>query len=105
VDGGSDMNIISMKFYDVWGIPKMDSTPFSIKLTDQTKVMPLGLVKNVPMRVAGIWFLIAFVVMELPSYSSSYLILLGRSWLKGAVVMHDWKNKSCFFKVGMEPSK
>ena len=37
-------------------------------------------------------FLVAFVVMTLPSHSSSYYILLGRPWLRPATVMHDWKN-------------
>jgi len=63
VDGGSDINIISKKLYDAWDLPKMESTPFSIKLVDQKKVTPLGLVNNVPMKVAGIGFMIAFGVI------------------------------------------
>ena len=89
VDGGSGINIISKKLYDAWDLSNMKFTPFSIKLADQRKVTPLGLVKNVPMRVVGIWFLIAFVVMELPSHSSSFSILLGRPWLKATTIMHD----------------
>ena len=70
----------------------MEPAPFTIKLADQSKVAPLGLVKNIPVRIAGIRFLVAFVVMTLPSHSSSYSILLGRPWLRAASVMHDWKN-------------
>jgi len=54
VNGGFDINIISMKLYDSWDLPKMEYAPFSIKLVDQRKVTPLGLVKNVPMRMVGI---------------------------------------------------
>ena len=72
----------------------MDPTPFSIKLVDQRRVTPLGLVKNVPIRVVGIKFLIAFVVMDLPLHSSSFSVLLGKPWLKVVVVMHDWENNT-----------
>ena len=70
----------------------MEPTPFTIKLADQSKVAPLGLVKNVPVRIVGVRFLVAFVVMTLPSHNSSYSILLGRPWLRVASIMHDWKN-------------
>ena len=94
VDGGSGINIISRKLYDEWNLPKMEEAPFSIKLADQSRVSPLGLVKNVPVRIAGVRFLAAFVLMNLPPHSSSYSILLGRPWLKAAALMHDWKNKT-----------
>jgi len=92
VDGDSGINIISKKLYDAWDLPKMEYAPFPIKLANQRKVAPLGLVKNASMREVGIQFLVAFVVMELPSQSSLFFILLGRPWLKAVVVMHDWKN-------------
>ena len=94
VDGGSGINIIAKKLYDVWELPKMEYAPFSIKLVDQRRATPLGLVKNVPMRVARIRFLIAFVVMDLPLHNSSFSILLGRPWLKVVAIMHDWKNNT-----------
>ena len=72
----------------------MEFSPFSIKLANQRKVTPLGLIKNVLVRVARIRFLIAFVVMDLPSHNSSFLFLLGRPWLKAVLVMHDWKNNT-----------
>ena len=94
VDSGSGINIISRKFYDEWNLPKMEEAPFSIKLADQSRVSPLGLVKNVPVRIVRVHFLVAFVVMNLPPHSSSYSILLGRPWLKVVAVMHDWKNNT-----------
>ena len=72
----------------------MELAPFSIKLAYQRRVTPLRLFKNVPIRVVGIWFLIAFVVMDLPLHSTSFSIILGRPWLKVAAVMHDWKNNT-----------
>ena len=102
VDGGSGINIIAKKLYDAWDLPKMEPAPFSIKLADQRRVTPLGLVKNVPVKVAGIRFLIAFVVMDLPLHSSSFSVLLGRPWLKAVTVMHDWKNNTLDFRVETE---
>ena len=90
----------------------MKPAPFSIKLADQRRVTPLGLVKNVSVRVAGIRFLIAFVVMDLPLHSSSFSILLGRPWLKVVAVMRDWKNNTLIlqsrdgvFKVNLKDGK
>ena len=94
VDGGLGINIIARKLYDAWDLFQMEPVPFSINPTYQRRVTSLGLVKNVPVWVAGIWFLIAFVVMELPLHSSFFSILLGRPWLKAVVVMHDWKNNT-----------
>ena len=48
VDGGSGINIISRRLYDEWNLPTMEEAPFSIKLADQSRITPLGLVKNVP---------------------------------------------------------
>ena len=105
VDGGSGINIISKKLYDAWDLPKMELAPFSIKVADQRRVTPLGLVKNVLVRVVGIWFLIAFVVMGLPSHNSSFSILLGRPWLKATAVMHDWKNDTLLLQSRDEAIK
>lgn len=94
VDGGSGLNIISRKLYDEWNLPKIEEAPFSIKLADQSRVSPLGLMNNVPIRIVGVCFLVAFVVMNLPPHSSSYSIPLRRMWLKVVAIMHDWKNNT-----------
>jgi len=44
--------------------------------------------------MAGVRFLVTFIVMNLPSHSSSFFIILGRSWLKVVARMHDWKNNT-----------
>ena len=72
----------------------MDEEPFSIKLANQSRITPLGLVKNVHVRIARVRFLVAFIVMNLPAHNSSFSILLGRPWLKTVAVMHDWKNNT-----------
>ena len=46
IDGGSCINSIAKKLYDAWELPKMEPAPFSIKLVDQRRVTPLGLVKK-----------------------------------------------------------
>jgi len=92
VDGGLGINIISKRLYDALYLPRMEHEPFSIKLEDQRKVTPLGLVKNEYIIVARILFLVDFVVMDFSSHNSSFSILLGRPWLKVASVMHDRKN-------------
>ena len=76
VDGGSSINIISMRLYDEWNLPTMEEAPFSIKLVEQSRITTLVLVKSALVRIAGVRFLVAFIVMNFLSHSSSFSILL-----------------------------
>ena len=89
VDGSSGVNIISCETYDKWGLPPLEKSPYTIKLADQSRVTPLGLARDVHVRLAGVRFLMSFVVMEFPRHSSSFLAFLGRPWLRAAVALHD----------------
>lgn len=74
--------------------PTMELAPFSINLVDQSRLSPLGLVKNVPILIVGVRFLVYFLMVNFPSHGSSFSILLGIPWLRVVAVMHDWNNET-----------
>ena len=98
VDGGSGVNIISRETYDKWGLPPLEKAPYTIKLADQSRVTPVGLARDVPVRLAGVRFVMSFAVMDLPQHSSSFSALLGRPWLRAVAALHDWRNNTLQFQ-------
>jgi len=54
VEGELGINFISNRLYDASNLPRMNPTAFSINLENKRKVTPLGLVKNIYIRVARI---------------------------------------------------
>jgi len=56
----------------------------------QTIAKPLGLIKDLKLFVHGIPYMVTFIVINNNVLDSSYLMLLGRPWLKVAKVSHDW---------------
>ena len=66
-------------------------------MADQTVSDPVGLVENIPIKVAGVKFETSFLVLEV---GDSYDILLGRPWLRTAGAIHDWGTNELTMKVG-----
>ena len=76
---------------------KCKPAPFRLRMADQTVSDPVGLVENIPIKVAGVKFETSFLVLEV---GDSYDILLGRPWLRTAGAIHDWGTDELTMKVG-----
>jgi hypothetical protein len=73
------------------GIEKqLEVAPFTIKMADQRKVTPLGIIKNLKINIGGLTFKITVTVIKMENQENSYSMLLGRPWLKQARAKHDW---------------
>ena len=66
---------------------KVREAPFKLRMADQTIAEPLGMVDQVPIRVEGVKFKTAFMVLDV---GEAYEMLLGRPWLRAAGAVHDW---------------
>jgi len=71
------------------GLPKPKSTPYNMKMVNQTTTKPVGLIRDMKIYVHGIPYITMFVVLHNNVVDSNYSMLLGRPWLKDAKVGHD----------------
>ena len=74
LDGGAGVNIMSKRVRKQLDL-KYKPAPFKLRMADQTVSHPVGIVENVPIRVAGIKFETSFLILEV---GDSYDVLLGR---------------------------
>ena len=100
LDGGSRVNIITDTLMEKLGIGKqLEVAPFTIKMVDQRKVMPIGIIKNLKITIGGLTFKITVTIIKMESQENSYSMLLGWPWLKQARAKHDWgKNQLILYQ-------
>jgi hypothetical protein len=91
LDGGSGVNIITDTLMRKLGIEKqLEVAPFTIKMADQRKVTPLGIIKNLKINIGGLTFKITVTVIKMENQENNSSMVLGRPWLKQACAKHDW---------------
>jgi hypothetical protein len=90
INGGSGVNIITDTLRKKLGLKKIEAAPFTIKMADQRKVMPKGIIRNVRLDVGGIVIRTTLTIIDMVSTEDSSSLLFGRPWLKEAQAQHDW---------------
>eukprot|EP01018_Ginkgo_biloba_P027195 Gb_37742 [translate_table: standard] len=93
VDGGSSVNVIPSSTWEQLGKPPMNPTYHSIKLANQSKIRPIGVLQNVPVTVEGITVLQEFAVVEMTT-NTTYVALIGQPWLYDTYTIQDWENRT-----------
>eukprot|EP01018_Ginkgo_biloba_P003674 Gb_03372 [translate_table: standard] len=88
VDGGSSVNVIPSSTWEQLGKPPMNPTYYSIKLANQSKIRPTGVLQNVPETVEGITVSQEFAVVEMTT-NTTYAALMGLPWLYDTRVVQD----------------
>ncbi|MCO5557151.1 hypothetical protein L7F22_010709 [Adiantum nelumboides] len=90
IDGGSGMNVLPEETCRKLNITCWDPAPFQVKMADQRRIQPLGIVRNRVIEIGGLKFKVNFVVLQLEESSQSYPMILGRPWLRAAKVKQHW---------------
>ena len=96
VDGGSGVNIMLESTAFELGYSNFESTPTVLRMADQSKVLPMGQLSQVPTIIAGHTYLLNYVVIKVET-GTPFPVLLGRPWLYLANVRVDWKKKEFRF--------
>ena len=100
LDGGSGVNIIPESTCRSLNLLKWDPAPFQVKMADQRRVQPLGILRKLQISVGGLPFLANFVVLRLENSDCSYPMMLGRPWLRAAKVKQLWGTDTIVIKGG-----
>ena len=90
IDSGSDVNLMNADTMEEIGLTTMTTTLIILRMADQSRVKPLGILKQVLTTIGGIDFQIDYIVFKITESISSYPILLGRPWLFNGRVKEDW---------------
>jgi hypothetical protein len=81
----------------------LQETKLVLRMADQSRVKPLGILSKVITSIPGIVYLIDFIVLQPSTNNASYPILLGRPWLYQAQAKDDWGRGT--LTIGRGPSK
>lgn len=63
---------------------------FIVRMADQKKVRPLGLIKNLKIDLVGYVCKILVIILNMENGIEAYSMLLGRQWLKQRKSHHNW---------------
>ena len=90
VDSGSSVNLMNVDTMEELGLTHMTSTPIILRMADQSRVVPLGILRGIVTTIGGLNFKINYIIFKVSESISTYPILLGRPWLKSARAKDDW---------------
>ena len=100
LDGGAGVNIITQAACNKYGLKDWEPAPFLVRMADQRRFQPVGLLKGVVIDVAGLTFSVALVVLSIAEAADDYSIILGRPWLRQARVKHNWDSNQLTVRKG-----
>ena len=77
LDLGSDVNILTRQAWESMGKPRLDCSPIQLRLANQSKVLPIGRLTQVPFKVEGLRTYVDFIVIDNVDYTNPYPALFG----------------------------
>ena len=77
LDLGSEVNVLTKKTWEFMGKPKLRYSPIQLRLENQQRVCPMGILSNVPVDIDGVRSLVDFEVIEIIDDSNPFPALLG----------------------------
>lgn len=102
VDSGSGVNIMTEETANSLGFQTFEPTSRVLRLADQTRRMPLGMLSNVRTNIGGVDFQLSYIILQ-PLMKKGYDVLLGRPWLYDAKARCDWSRKRLQFRSPADP--
>ena len=88
IDGGSGVNVISLRTCTTLGIQEWEPCPFWLRMADTSSMRPTGLIRDLEVTIGSRTFRISAIVLQLKA-QGAYPLLLGRPWLKMAHIKQN----------------
>ena len=102
VDGGSRVNLMLESTAFDLGYTTFKETNQILQMADQSRVVSIGRLSQIPTRIGKVTYLQNFVIIRVGT-GRPFPMLLGRPWLYSAKVLVDWGAKE--FIVGKPPMR
>lgn len=77
IDEGAGINIITRDTCEIMGRMDWLPVPFLVRMVDQRRVHPLGILKGIVLDIGGISFAMSFVIIGMEEANEEYNLLLG----------------------------
>jgi hypothetical protein len=90
LDKASSVNITLESLRKKLGLRKPQPASFVVRMVDQQKVQPMGLLRNLKIDLACCAYKILVIVLKDGKWSETYSMFLGRPWLKQIKAHHNW---------------
>lgn len=90
LDGGSAVSLMTDQTMQELGFTNLEPTNIVLRVADQRRVKPLGIIQGVKTTVGGLEFHVSYLVVKPHSYAASFPILMGRPWLLQAQCVQIW---------------
>ncbi|GJT50395.1 reverse transcriptase domain-containing protein [Tanacetum coccineum] len=101
VDSGASINLLPHSIYKQLGLEALKSTRMTLELANHSVTHPMGIAKDVVVRVDGFTFLADFVVVNFEP-DPRVPIILGRPFLRTAKALIDLYEETLTLRVGKE---
>jgi hypothetical protein len=90
LDGRCGVNIISKSLRKKVGLRNPQLAPFVVRMVDQKKAQPLGLIRKLKIYLGGYVYKTLVTTLNMEHRIEAYSMLLGQSWLKQTKAHHNW---------------
>ncbi|XP_071741032.1 uncharacterized protein [Rutidosis leptorrhynchoides] len=89
-DSGASINLMPLSVYSRLGLSELKSTSTGVRLVNQSISKPIGIAKNLVVRIGELQFPADFVVVDMPE-DKVVPIVLGRPFLATAGALTNWR--------------
>ena len=98
LDLGSEVNVLTKQTWEQMGKPALAWSPIQLRLSNQERIVPLGIFPRVPIDIDGVNTLADFEVIEIVDDSNPYPTLLGIEWEMENAAVIDLKGRQMTFE-------
>lgn len=98
----SNVNLMNVESMNEVGISNVVSTTIILKVVDNSRVKPLGVLEQILTLIAKIEYKIDYITIKTMDSVQSYPSLLGRTWLLDAHAKEDWGKDTLTIGSGLK---
>ena len=80
------------------GRPHLGVTNIVVKMANGTIAKPMGMLKDLKIKVLGHRVRHTFIVMDFSRHPMSYEMILGRPFMREARMVHDWSKNHVYLQ-------
>ncbi|RYA73452.1 hypothetical protein DD595_24980, partial [Enterobacter cloacae complex sp. 4DZ3-17B2] len=98
LDGGAGVSIVTKDCWESMGKPRLSVTNIVVKMANGTIAKPMGMLKDLKIKVLGHKVRHTFIVMDFSKHLMSYEMILGRPFMREAQMVHDWSKNHVYLQ-------
>jgi hypothetical protein len=100
LDIGSEVNMLPKKTWKCMGYPTLGYSPVHLKLANQHKFLPIGILKGVTVDLDGVRTKADFEMIEIVDCTTTYPTFLGLDWAFDNHAIINLKTRNMTFESG-----